>query len=423
MVRARLGGALASWLLPRGMQRWLRRSLRGAYADQLVRDVVHWMYTDERRTDLVPRLARHLHMAEAAVAACLRPLQEDLRAISTDTLHPDLCAVRCTSARVPPLPAATMSCVVGVVHAGYVPAGLDSDVLLDAADALEGLGVQCGGAWVRAEAWARALATDAPLAPLAAHGACPVPAAALASPAHVLQTRAAWPTLPAAVHTAIAQTPASLVVCLAASDDPAGDALAPAFCDAFPAVVHTREWKALVGAQDLRVARMLEALSTSLPPHLAAVRYEQLVGLVELAEEPPRPTGALLAAIEAQRERVVRHLQREWVAVRRADGFEPLANWSLKELSDALDVDVHALRTRPVATARAGAANTSVFALTSAGLGDVGARAAAPDDTQRRGPISLHAAAVNKAAARTAVATGRVGDVKSRASASSWLGQ
>ena len=127
--------------------------------------------------------------------------------------------------------------------------------------------------------------------------------------------------------------------------------------------------------------------------------------------------------IRDRRERVVRHLQREWVAVRRADGFEPLANWSLKELSDALDVDVHALRTRPVATARAGAANTSVFALTSAGLGDVGARAAAPDDTQRRGPISLHAAAVNKAAARTAVATGRMGDVKSRASASSWLGQ
>lgn len=425
MIRARLRGALASWLWPRGVQRLWRRSPRGAQAAQLVRDVVHWMYTDERRTDLVPRLARHLRIGEATVAACLCPLQDDLRAIDADTLDPDLCAVRCTSARVPSCSAAALRCIVAVVHAAYVP-DVDRDALLDAADALDGLGVRHGGAWVRAEAWARALAAKAPLAPLAARGACPVPATVLASPAHVLQTRATWPTLPAAVHAAVAQMPASLVVCLVASEDPASDPLAPAFADAFPTVVHTAEWKALIASQDLRAARLLEVLSTSLPPHLAAVRYEQLVGLVELAEEPPRPTGALLEAIEAQRARLVRHLQREWVAVRRADGFETLANWSLKELSDALDVDVHALRTRPVTTAHAGAANTSVLALTSAGLGDVGASAAAPvaapDDT-RRGPISLHAAAVNKAAARTAVATGRVGDLRNRASASWWLGE
>ncbi|WFC96664.1 hypothetical protein MBRA1_003327 [Malassezia brasiliensis] len=372
ILRARLHGALASWLCPRGIRRWWSRSPRGAHAAQIVRDVVHWMYTDEGRTDLAPRLARHLRIGEAAIAACLCPLQDDLRAGQADTLDPDLCAVRCTSAHVGPLSAAAMRCVVAVVHAAHVP-DVDCDALLDAADALDMLGVRHGGAWVRAEAWARALAGGAPLGPLADRGACPVPAAVLAAPAHVLQTRAAWPTLPAAVHAAVAQTPASLVVCLVATEDPASDPLAPAFVDAFPAVVHTAEWKTLIASEDLRAARLLEVLCTSLPPHLAALRYEQLVGLVELAEEPPRPTGALLEAIEAQRVRLVRHLQREWVAVRRADGFETLANWSLKELSDALDVEVHALRTRPVVTARAGPANTSVLALTSAGLGDVGA--------------------------------------------------
>lgn len=403
MAHARLHGAVRAWLLPRWPTRWLRCTQHRTRT--LVQDTVRWAYTDEHRTSLVARLGTHLGMSHAEVDACLRPLQTDLGALDPSALDPALGAVRCR--RMVDLPHGdARRLVVSVVHAALV-APASTAALLDAARALDAAGVEGGGAYVVACAWEQALAQREPLAPLLAHGAWPA-LDVLADAAHAPQCLRALDAFPAAERPrmldAVAARPASLVVCLAEAPEAAAP-LVPAFLDSFADAVRTPAWKALVAADDAAAVRMLGHLASALEPATAAVRYEQLVGLVLLADEPPWPTGDVLVAVEAMRARLLAYLQRQWVAVRAAHGFDALANWCVKELSDALDVEVHALRRAPLAAPAARAAGSSLFAMTSAGLGD-GGRAVAEEP--RRGPVSLHAAALNKAAAQTAVATGHV---------------
>ncbi|WFD44645.1 hypothetical protein MPSI1_003315 [Malassezia psittaci] len=287
--------------------------------------------------------------------------------------------------------AADVQCIVtSVTHAATYSADVSISTLIDASTALNTLGVKAASDYVLSRAWMQALAHRECVDILLEAGPCPVPL-----------------------------SPSSIVARLAASPEPTLDPIAHEYLLQFQEILVTDEWKQLIATQDQAAAHILEILASNLTPMNAASRYKMLVGDVVLAEDGPRPEGHLYQMIESIGSKLVRYLQHHWVAVRAVHGFDSVPNWCVKELSYALDVDVHALRMAPLTpTTDAGAPNSSVFALTSAGFGDRGRESdtcASPDmnasltrKEKHRGPVSLHAAAINKAAAQTAVATGRI---------------
>ncbi|WFD00582.1 hypothetical protein MYAM1_003333 [Malassezia yamatoensis] len=389
MAQARLHGALRSWLgLSTHKYPWSRFRTR-RYSSDLVRDLVYWMYTDHLHNSLSIRLEKKIKLPEAQIRHCMFALQNDMLSLS-ENQHCDLCLVR-TCGQLPYLLGADAQCIVtSVTHAATFSAEVSTSALIEASTALDMLGVKAASAYVLSRAWIQALARRECVDILLEAGPCPVPI-----------------------------SPSSILTRLLASPEPVLDPIAHEFLLQFPEIIATDEWRQLIATQDQAAAPMLEILNSNLTPMNAASRYRMLVGDVVLAEDGPRPEGDLYEKIELIRCKLIRYLQHHWVAVRADHGFDSIPNWCVKELSYALDVDVHALRMAPLTlTTDAGAPNSSVFALTSAGFGDRGREldpcASADVDLsltrneKQRGPVSLLAAAINKAAARTAAATGRI---------------
>ena len=425
MIHARLHGVLRRWLL-RSPWSWKRKgSLRGARAARLVRSVVQWMYTDVAG-DWIDELATHLAIPREAVCASMQPIHKDLleaaggargtpiaQGVQVDA---DLYKARCTPKALALRPEAA-HIVAQMIYAADVHAERQGaqetldPAFLEAADALDALHVRGASQHVRMLAWERT----------AAFPGLGTRAAALVDRDpdlfSVLLPRLGSDCAPRccadldafsaahrdAVVAAIGANPDALVASVAAHPHPP---YAPLFLEHFEAAVATSTWKELVRHGDPALVAVLALLPQNLTPTSAGVRYEQLVGHVLLADEPPWPSGSVLTSLEAFRDTIVRYLQHHWVAVRAVHGFEPLSNWCVKELSAALDVDAHALREHSKPSTPNVSARSSVFAMTSAGLGDRGTERDAPE--LRRGPVSLHAAVVNKQAARVAVATGHV---------------
>ena len=200
----------------------------------------------------------------------------------------------------------------------------------------------------------------------------------------------------------------------------------------FGALVRTPAWRALVAqanAEDSAPGPALGALQYTFAlvcEHLsdanAAQVYEQLVGDVLLCESGPLPTGAALRAVEDARAVVLQWLRHRWMHTRAVAGFDTLQRWCLKELAQELGVDAYALRLEPPSDVPAPPqpaqpSGASTLAMTSAGLQERGrqpggeqqqpeaergsAETFAPA-AERCGPVSLHAAALNRHAARRA---------------------
>ena len=425
MVHARLHGVLRRWLL-RSPWPWKRKgSLRGARAARLVRCVVRWMYTD-RGGDWIDELATHLAAPREEVCASMQPIHKDLleaargargtaigQGVQVDAdLYKARCKPKASALRHEPARIVAQMIYAADIHTELRDAQEALDpAFLEAAETLDALHVRGASKYVRMLAWERTTAypglgtraaalveKDADLFPML------LP---LLASEYVAQCCTDLGAFSAAHRDAVVATiganPDALVASVAAHPHPP---YAPLFLKHFEAAVATPTWKELVRKGDRAIVAVLGLVSHDLTPSNAGVRYEQLVGHVLLADEPPWPSGSVLASLEELRDAIVRYLQHHWVAVRAVHGFEPLANWCIKELSAALDVDAHALREHSKPSNTQVSARSSVFAMTSAGLGDRGAERDPPE--LRRGPVSLHAAVVNKQAARVAVATGHV---------------
>lgn len=204
----------------------------------------------------------------------------------------------------------------------------------------------------------------------------------------------------------------------------------------FGELVRTPAWRALVAqanAEESAPGSALAALQYTfalvcerLSDENAAQVYEQLVGDVLLCESGPLPTGAALRAVEDARSVVLQRLRRRWMHTRAVAGFDALQRWCLKELAQELGVDTYALRLKPLGDVPAPPqppqpSGASTLAMTSAGLQERGGQSSSDSGdeqkqreaergtaetfapaAERRGPVSLHAAALNRHAARRA---------------------
>jgi len=87
-----------------------------------------------------------------------------------------------------------------------------------------------------------------------------------------------------------------------------------------------------VGFSNDILESLLGMLVQSLSEKNAPTAYENLVGKVLLREE-----GITMDArvrTEDARQAIIAYIKKRWASIRINDGFEPLENWSLKELSD-----------------------------------------------------------------------------------------
>lgn len=103
----------------------------------------------------------------------------------------------------------------------------------------------------------------------------------------------------------------------------------------FPAVVTSKAFQDLlegVGFSNDVLERLLNILTETLSEETAAETYQVLVGQVLLRDQGI-PMDAR-ARVEDARAAILKYLKTKWVAVKSYNGFEPLDNWALKELSD-----------------------------------------------------------------------------------------
>ncbi|WFD05642.1 hypothetical protein MVES1_000974 [Malassezia vespertilionis] len=418
-------GPVAPLFARRGrVARWRRRapSMPRACTEALVL----WAYTGEACAALPKALSTALSLTlDAALALLADDLGEALLHASVpvdcvefvllDTpycgyIDKTVLACRTHKTHVPPMTAAAALVWRSLVCTGSVPAGTAAPATyMEVARVSDAVGPRCAAPYLAARAWesACALADPAPVFrrmlddPLVAQdpelggmlveGLC-------AFPAHLPHAEALL---------AMRRMDLDWVVyTLAASHAPATHAYAPLFCAEVSAMLGTRAWRALLSRNDMAVARLVRILVASMNDVNAASLYETLVGDILLADAPPRPSGELEAALEAYSEEIVRYLRVHWVAVRAQYGFDALAPWCVKELADRLEVEAHALRVHcaaPACVVPLGK-NASMFAMTTGGL----AQDCEKGTERKPGPVSLHAAVVNKHAAQCAAQTGHV---------------
>lgn len=117
--------------------------------------------------------------------------------------------------------------------------------------------------------------------------------------------------------------------------DPIDSRVATVLRKKFPAVVTSKAFQALlegVGFSNDVLERLLTILTDNLAEDTAAETYQVLVGQVLLRDEGI-PMDAR-ARVEDARAAIIKYLKTKWVGVKAYNGFEPLDNWALKELSD-----------------------------------------------------------------------------------------
>ncbi|PWN33844.1 uncharacterized protein FA14DRAFT_161498 [Meira miltonrushii] len=186
--------------------------------------------------------------------------------------------------------------------------------------------------------------------------------------------------------------------------------------ESFQDVVCSKEWRDLVDG----VGFMNDVLETALTVFLdnieertAARNYEVLVGQVLLSEERVPSSDVVMLAEEA-RNSLIQYIRKRWVNIRSVGGFNDLKRWSLKEISDEIDVSAEDLllpeedagkAARKTVRAVPGRANMQA----NDGLEKIG-RMPAPgsivDGEREAGPIHLRAAVLNRNAARVSASQG-----------------
>ncbi|MCO5590003.1 hypothetical protein L7F22_043972 [Adiantum nelumboides] len=185
--------------------------------------------------------------------------------------------------------------------------------------------------------------------------------------------------------------------------------------EAFQDVVYSKEWRDLVDG----VGFMNDVLETALTVFLdnveertAARNYEVLVGQVLLSEDKT-PSNDVVVLVEEARNSLIQYIRKRWVNIRSVGGFNDLKRWSLKEISDEIDVPADDLLL-PEADAEKTARKTMrpVPGRTSVQANDFlenVRRMPAPgsiiDGEREAGPIHLRAAVLNRNAARVSAAS------------------
>ncbi|KAG0139972.1 hypothetical protein CROQUDRAFT_100770 [Cronartium quercuum f. sp. fusiforme G11] len=112
----------------------------------------------------------------------------------------------------------------------------------------------------------------------------------------------------------------------------------------FPAVVTSKGFLNLlvgVGFSNDVLERALIVLVNQLSVETAAETYQVLVGQVLLREDG-LPMDARVI-VEDAKAGVLKYLKSRWMNVRSHNGFDPLENWALKEISDEIGVQVEEL--------------------------------------------------------------------------------
>lgn len=185
--------------------------------------------------------------------------------------------------------------------------------------------------------------------------------------------------------------------------------------ESFQDVVCSKEWRDLVDG----VGFMNDVLETALTVFLdnieertAARNYEVLVGQVLLSEEKA-PSSDVAMLVEEARNSLIQYIRKRWVNIRSVGGFNDLKRWSLKEISDEIDVSAEDLllpeedvgkaarkTMRPVPGRANMQANDSLE------FGRMPAPGSIVDGEREAGPIHLRAAVLNRNAARVSASQG-----------------
>ncbi|PLW17541.1 hypothetical protein PCANC_08028 [Puccinia coronata f. sp. avenae] len=112
----------------------------------------------------------------------------------------------------------------------------------------------------------------------------------------------------------------------------------------FPAVVTAKGFLDLlvgVGFSNDVLEKALITMVQKLTDESAAETYQVLVGQVLLREDG-LPMDARVI-VEDAKAGVLRYIRSHWTTIRALNGFDPLENWALKEISDEIDVSIEDL--------------------------------------------------------------------------------